>query len=126
MENKVRADKWLWAVRLFKTRSLAATACEKGKIRIGEQVIKAGKNLKEGDIINLHQGAWIQTVRVVQLTEKRMGAVLVKEFMEDLTTTEELEKLKSYQAARADWNPKYGSGRPTKKDRREMDDYFNT
>jgi ribosome-associated heat shock protein Hsp15 len=126
MENKVRADKWLWAVRLFKTRSLAATACEKGKIRIGEQVIKAGKNLKEGDIINLHQGAWMQTVRVVQLTEKRMGAVLVNEFMEDLTTTEELEKLKSYQVARADWNPKYGSGRPTKKDRREMDDYFNT
>jgi ribosome-associated heat shock protein Hsp15 len=124
MDQKVRTDKWLWAVRLYKTRSLAADACEKGKVRSGEQTLKAGKQVKEGEIIIIHRGPWTQTVRVVRLTEKRMGASLVSDFMEDLTPETELEKLKMYLAARADWNPRGGAGRPTKKDRRDMDDFF--
>jgi ribosome-associated heat shock protein Hsp15 len=124
MNDKVRTDKWLWAVRLYKTRSLAAEACEKGKIRSGEQTLKAGKQIKEGETIIIHRGPWIQTVRVLQLTEKRMGASHVNDFMEDLTPESELEKLKMHLAARADWNPRSGAGRPTKKDRRDMDDFF--
>jgi ribosome-associated heat shock protein Hsp15 len=124
MDQKVRTDKWLWAVRLYKTRSLAADACEKGKVRSGDQTLKAGKQVKEGEIIIIHRGAWTQTVRVVRLTEKRMGASLVSDFIEDLTPESELEKLKMYLAARADWNPRGGAGRPTKKDRRDMDDFF--
>ena len=125
MDEKVRADKWMWAVRLFKTRALAAEACEKGKISIGDQPIKAARPLKEGDILLLHRGAWKQTIKVMRLTTKRMGAALVKDYAEDTSSPEELEKLKLYLAARADWNPKGGSGRPTKKDRREMDDFLD-
>ncbi len=125
MDDKVRVDKWLWAVRLYKTRSLAAEACEKGKIRIGEQVLKASRILKEGEILLIHRGPWQQRIKVVTLTAKRMGASLVKKFLEDLTSEIEHEKLKSFLAARAGWELEQGAGRPTKKDRRAMDDFMN-
>lgn len=125
MDEKVRIDKWLWAVRLFKTRSLAAEACEKGKVMSGNQVQKAGKTVKEGEIIQIHRGPWTQTIQVLKLTGKRMGAAMVSEFMADLTTESEIQKFKDYQAARAEWNPKHGPGRPTKKDRRDIDEFLD-
>lgn len=125
MNEKVRADKWLWAVRLFKTRALAAEACDKGKVSIGDQLVKAARPLKNGEILTLHRGAWKQSVKVLKLTTKRMGAALAKEFAEELTSPEEQEKLKQYLAVKADWNPRGGSGRPTKKDRRDMDEFFD-
>lgn len=124
MQEKVRLDKWLWAVRLYKTRSLAAEACEKGRIRLGDVPQKAGKMIKGGDVLVIHRGPWSQTVKVLNISEKRMGAALVKDFMEDLTSQEELDKYKSYLAARNSFGLKHGPGRPTKKDRRAIDDYM--
>lgn len=123
MAEKVRIDKWLWAVRLFKTRSLSAEACEKGKIRMADQVVKASRTIKPGDVITLHRGTWQQTVKVVNVIERRIGAPLVKEFMEDFTTDGELEKFRLYQLAQASFHFKGGEGRPTKKERRDIDDY---
>ena len=124
MQEKVRLDKWLWAVRLYKTRSIAAEACEKGRIRSGENILKPGKSIRAGEILLIHRGAWTQTIKVLGLSEKRMGAAFVKDLMEDLTSPEELEKFKNYLAARNSFNLKHGPGRPTKKDRRAIDDYM--
>ena len=104
MAEKVRIDKWLFAVRLYKTRSLAAEACEKGKVKIGNMVVKASRTIKINEIIVLHRGPWHQTIKVIQLQEKRMGAAMVKDFCIDITPNEELERLKSHQAALASWD----------------------
>ncbi len=124
MTEKVRIDKWLWSVRLFKTRSLSAEACEKGKVRIADQTIKASRTVKVGDIIVLHRGPWLQSVKVINVVERRIGAALVKDFMEDITNEAELEKFRLYQLAQASFNFKGGEGRPTKKERRDLDDYI--
>jgi ribosome-associated heat shock protein Hsp15 len=121
--EKVRIDKWLWAVRLFKTRSLAAEACDKGRIRIGDLTVKPSRSVKIGEEIVLHRGPWYQHIKVLDITEKRMGAALVKDFLLDVTPSDELEKNRLHQLAQAAWNIKGGTGRPTKKDRREIDDF---
>ena len=123
MTEKVRIDKWLWAVRLFKTRSLSAEACEKGKVSIADQTVKASRTVKIGDVIVLHRGPWQQTVKVLNVIERRIGAPLVKEYMEDYTPASELEKYKIYQLAQSSFHFKGGEGRPTKKERRDLDDY---
>lgn len=123
-DEKVRIDKWMWAVRLYKTRSLAAEACEKGRIKIGILEVKASRMIKPGEIIQLHRGPWHQSVKVLQLQEKRMGASMVKDFCEDITPIEELDRLKSHQMALASWDIKSGAGRPTKKDRRNIDEFL--
>jgi len=122
--EKVRIDKWLWAVRLYKTRSLAAEACEKGRVKIGLTEVKASRMIKIGEIITLHRGPWHQQLKVLQLNEKRMSASMVIDFCEDITPKEEIERLKTHQAAMASWDIKSGAGRPTKKDRRDMDEYM--
>lgn len=124
LKDKTRIDKYLWAVRLFKTRALAAEACDKGRVRISDLNVKAGKAVKCGETIVIHRGPWHQHIRVLALSEKRMSATLVKEFYEDITPPEETERLKLHQAAMSAWNVKSGSGRPTKKDRRQMDDFL--
>lgn len=121
--DKVRIDKWLWAVRLFKTRSLAAEACDKGRIRIGDIVVKPSRSIKKEEIIVLHRGPWRQHIKVIDITERRMGAAHVKDYLLDITPDDELEKNRLHQLAQAAWNIKYGAGRPTKKDRREIDDF---
>lgn len=123
MTDKVRIDKWLWSVRLFKTRSLSAEACEKGKVSIADQHVKASRTVKVGDIIVIHRGPWHQTVKVVNVIERRIGAPLVKEYMEDITPEAELEKFRLYQLAQSSFYFKGGEGRPTKKERRDLDDY---
>lgn len=123
MTEKVRIDKYLWSVRLFKTRSLAAEACEKGKVRIAEQTVKASRTVKIGDVIVVHRGPWQQTVKVLNSIERRIGAALVKDFMEDITPEAELEKFRLYQLAQSSFYFKGGEGRPTKKERRDLDDY---
>jgi ribosome-associated heat shock protein Hsp15 len=120
---KIRIDKWLWAVRLFKTRSMASEACDKGRIKIGDVAVKASRFVRAGDVVQVHRGPWSQLVKVLAPTEKRMSASLSKGFCEDITPVEELEKYKLHQAAQAAWNITPGAGRPTKKDRRQMDDF---
>ncbi len=121
---KIRVDKFMWAVRLFKTRPLASEACDKGKIKIADLPVKAGRAIRAGEVLVIHRGPWLQHIKVIALSEKRMAASLVKEFIEDITPPEELERLKLHQSAMAAWNIKGGTGRPTKKDRRQMDEFL--
>lgn len=118
--REVRVDKWLWSVRLFKTRSQAAEACRKGKVAIDEQPVKPSRVIKEGDIISLTRLPVVFKYRVRGLVDKRQPAKLVDMFMEDLTTEEEREKLHHKNLVVFSRRDR-GSGRPTKKERRIID-----
>ena len=122
--DKIRIDKFLWAIRLYKTRALAAEACERGRVKIGELNVKASRSVKVGEMIVLHRGPWHQHIQVLKVTQKRMGAPLVKDFYEDRTPPQEIEKNRLHQAAMASYALTPGAGRPTKKDRRQMDDFM--
>ena len=115
--NEMRIDKWLWAVRLFKTRSLAASACRDGQVLIAGQHVKPARAIQIGEMIGAKVAGVQRTLRVLAFPRSRVSAKLVPEFMEDMTPREEYEKAR--EAARQVtfvW-PK-GKGRPTKKDRR--------
>lgn len=120
MAEVVRIDKFLWAIRAFKTRTDAADACKGGKVKVAGVNAKPSKEVKEGEIIQVHKGPVVYTYKVIQPTEHRVGASLVPQFAENLTTQEELDKLKApvetFFVTR-----ERGAGRPTKKDRREME-----
>ena len=87
--DEIRIDKWLFAVRLFKTRGLATEACKRGKIKLNESQAKAAKSIKLGDIINIRQSPMIRSLEVIGLTERRIGAKLVENFAKDITPKEE-------------------------------------
>jgi ribosome-associated heat shock protein Hsp15 len=120
--EKVRVDKWLWAVRIFKTRSLASNFCEQGKVSIKEQPVKASRILKKGEIIFIRKGAFSLQFQVVELTDKRMSAKLVPDFCKDVTPADEIERMKTFAIAKRSYRLP-GEGRPTKKERRALD-YF--
>ncbi len=120
--DSVRVDKWLWAVRVFKTRSIAADACKKSKVLIDGEAVKPGKNITIGTVIDVKKPPLICTYKVLDLAEKRMGAKLVKDYMEDLTPEEELAKI-DMMRYNIDGYRQRGSGRPTKKERRNLDDF---
>ncbi|MFN7138430.1 MAG: RNA-binding S4 domain-containing protein [Limisphaerales bacterium] len=116
----VRIDKWLWAVRLYKTRTLAADACVAGKVRVAEQSVKPSRLIRAGEIITAVTGEITRTVKVVGLVDKRVGAKLVPQHLEDLTPASEYEKPRDPNFTPFMFRPK-GAGRPTKKDRRSID-----
>lgn len=118
--KKVRLDRWLWAVRLFKTRSLAVEGCRSGHVKIEGEPVKPSRPVREGEVITVQQGAIRRVVRVIGLLEKRVGAKLAPDFVEDLTPPEEYEKLKETLAQRILKRDR-GEGRPTKKDRRQIE-----
>jgi len=118
--HSVRIDKWLWAVRLFKSRSSATEACASGKVQVNGQPAKASRNLKPGDCITAVASEILRTVKVTGLLEKRVAAKLVGQFLEDLTPASEYEKPKEKNLQPFVYRPK-GSGRPTKKDRRQIE-----
>ncbi len=120
MQESVRIDKWLWAVRLYKTRTAAAEACHSGKVRINDQAVKPARNVRIGEIISAVTGEIKRTVRVIGLVEKRVGAKMVSQFLEDLTPASEYEKQREPNFAPFIFRKK-GSGRPTKKERRSID-----
>ena len=117
---EVRIDKYLWAIRAFKTRTEAADACKGGKVKVGENNAKPSRAVEAGDVITVRKGVVTYTYKVVQPTEHRVGAALVPQFAENLTPQAELDKLKapveSFFVTRD-----RGTGRPTKKDRREIE-----
>jgi len=122
MNNTVRIDKWLWAVRLFKTRSLASEACHKGTVKVNGTEAKPSRELKPGDLIHVRKNPVTYHYKVLAITDKRLGAKLVADFMEDITPAENLEILEMQKFMK--WSERdKGTGRPTKKDRREMDDF---
>ncbi|MBA4149928.1 MAG: RNA-binding S4 domain-containing protein [Verrucomicrobia bacterium] len=118
----VRVDKWLWAARLYKTRTLAADACNAGKVRIQNQPIKPSRSVRVGEVLTAVTGDITRTVKVLGLVEKRVGAKLVDDLLEDLTPASEYEKPRNPTFAPFIFRPK-GAGRPTKRDRRKIDNF---
>lgn len=121
-KNEVRIDKWLWAVRLFKTRSIAIEACKKGRISIKGVTIKPSRSIKVGDVIEVRRPPVTYSFEVLNLSENRMGAKLVPEFMKDVTSASQLEILEMSKVS-GFVDRARGTGRPTKKDRRELDQF---
>lgn len=121
--TEVRIDKWMWAVRLFKTRSLAADACKKGKVMMSGNSVKASRNIKVGDVVQIKRAPITYSFKVLALAENRMGAKLVPDFMENVTTAEQLEILELSKYSSFGKRDR-GTGRPTKKDRRDLDEYL--
>ena len=118
--TEVRIDKYLWSIRVFKTRSEATDACKGGKIRVNGADIKPSKNVKVGDIIVARKGAVTYTYKVLDLIDKRQGPKLVPNYAENLTPPEELAKLRA-PVETFFLKRDRGAGRPTKKDRRQME-----
>ncbi|MCI7337784.1 MAG: RNA-binding S4 domain-containing protein [Bacteroidales bacterium] len=119
-----RVDKWLWAVRVFKTRSLAADACKKGRVLMQGVAVKPSRELKVGDVLQVRRNPIIYTFKVVALTQNRVGAKLVPQFMENVTAPDQLELLEVLKLDQSNRRAK-GLGRPTKKERRDLDDFFD-
>ncbi|MCE2864530.1 MAG: RNA-binding S4 domain-containing protein [Flavobacteriia bacterium] len=120
---KIRLDKYLWAVRLSKTRSQATELISKGKALLNDAVIKPAREVKVGETITLLKHNARFQYKVLQLLDKRVGAPLVKDYIQDITSPEEIEKLKAYQDAQR--NYRQTDGKPTKKDRRELDRFMD-
>lgn len=118
-----RADKFVWAVRLAKTRSDAAEALKGGKILINGADAKPSKELKVGDIVGIKRMPAIFSFRIIQLLEKRVGAKLVEQYLENITPEAEIEKLEMARLASVGQRDR-GTGRPTKRERRDIDDFF--
>ena len=119
-KHTTRIDKWLWAVRIFKTREMATKACAGGKIKIDGTAVKASRNIQQNDVIQVRKDVVKYLYKVRTIAEKRMGAKLVPDYLEDITPKEELVKLKSSQKQLIQTRGK-GQGRPTKKERRLID-----
>lgn len=117
---EVRIDKWLWAVRLFKTRSLAAQACSAGHVQVNGQRVKPARAVHPGEQIEALVGEVQRTVRVRELLDHRVGAKLVPQYLEDLTPAAERERVRTPHLEPLFHRPK-GTGRPTKRDRRLLD-----
>lgn len=121
---EVRVDKYLWAMRIYKTRSIAADACKNGRISMNGVQLKPSRTFKVGDVFNVRKGPITYTYRVLQLTENRLGAKLVPEYMRDETSPQQLEILELARLA-GNGGRDRGMGRPTKKDRREIETFFD-
>lgn len=120
---EARLDKWLWAARIFKTRSIAADACKNGRITMEGVKQKASKMIKEGDIIEVRKPPITYSFKVLKAIQNRVGAKLVPEVMENVTAKEQLELLEMNRISGFVGRAR-GTGRPTKKERRELDDFI--
>jgi ribosome-associated heat shock protein Hsp15 len=118
----VRIDKWLWAVRVFKTRSLATDACRSGRVKINGYPNKPSHDVKIGETIVVQKDELTRTYKVLGILQQRVGAPIAKEFVEDLTPAAELNKKREPNFVAPMYRPK-GAGRPTKKDRRALDSF---
>ncbi len=119
---EVRLDKWLWAVRLFKTRTIAIEACKKGRISIKGVPVKASRMIKVGDVVEVRKPPVTYSFEVLQLSERRMGAKLVPEYMKNVTPPSQLEILELSRLSGYEGRAR-GTGRPTKKDRRDLEQF---
>lgn len=117
--ESIRVDKWLWMVRLFKTRSLATEACNAGKIKLNGTNVKPAKTVKSEEVLEVHIGQLVKTVKVLDAPKSRVGAPLVPQYCEDLTPQEEYDRVRMLNM-RFEKRDR-GEGRPTKRDRRQID-----
>lgn len=120
--TRVRIDKWLWAIRIYKTRSLATEACKAGHVKIGGTAVKPARFVAPGEAVVATVGRITRTVKAVVLIERRVGAKVLDQYIEDLTPASEYEKLKSSEPMPI-FNHSKGRGRPTKRDRRVFDQF---
>ncbi|MBE6237686.1 MAG: RNA-binding S4 domain-containing protein [Bacteroidales bacterium] len=123
--EEVRIDKYLWSIRVFKTRSEATVACNGGKVRLNGSDVKPSKAVKPGDVIVVRKGAVTYTYKVLALIDKRQGPKLVPEYVENQTPQSELDKLRA-PVETFFLKRDRGTGRPTKKDRRQMDNLWES
>lgn len=118
----MRIDKFLWSIRFYKTRTIATEEIKKNRVSIGESVVKSSKEVKEGDVIKIRKNQIDYKIKVIQIPKSRMGAKLVPLHIKDITDKEQYETLKLRKMTQ-DYYRTRGEGRPTKKDRRDMDEY---
>ena len=121
----MRVDKYLWCIRFFKTRSVATQACKKGAIRVNDSVVKPSRDVYPGDRIGVRKNQINYSIVVLDLPERRLGAKLVDIYRKDITPKEAFEQNELLKYSK-DYYRKKGQGRPTKKDRRDIDDYTDT
>lgn len=124
MNESIRIDKFMWAVRIFKTRGLASEACELEKVKIKGQAVKPSRNIHPGDEFTIRFGAFERTFRTIALIKNRQPASKVKDFCEEITPNETLDAMRTMMAQRAAWRDP-GMGRPTKKERRDLDEFLD-
>lgn len=122
--QQARIDKWLWAARLFKTRSMAATACKNGRVQIGNRAVKPSYMLKEGDVVQVKKPPVTFSYKVLQCIEQRVGAKLIPEVYENMTDSCQYELLEMNRIS-GFVNRARGTGRPTKKERRALDAFID-
>ena len=126
MLKKVRADKWLWSVRIFKSRSMATDACKSGKVKTKGIAIKPSYLVVRGEILEVKKNGFNLVFKVKDLLDKRVSAVLAEPCYENLTPEDELNKYKDWYIGKAAPERRdKGAGRPTKKERRTIDDFKN-
>lgn len=123
--NEVRIDKWMWATRIFKTRTIAAEACKKNRIAIGGVNVKPSRMIKTGEVIQVRKPPVTYSFKVLALTQNRMGAKLVPEYLENVTPPEQYELLEINKIS-GFVDRARGLGRPTKKDRRDLDQFTDS
>lgn len=122
MSSEARIDKWLWAVRIFKTRTIAAEACKKGRVSVNGVQVKPSRMVKEGEVVQVRKPPVTYSFKVLQAIEKRVGAKLVPEVMENVTTPDQYELLEMNRIS-GFVDRARGTGRPTKKERRSLDKF---
>ncbi|BBD44316.1 MAG: RNA-binding S4 domain-containing protein [Petrimonas sp.] len=120
--NEVRIDKWMWAVRIFKTRTVALDACKKGRVLIDNVSVKPSRMIRVGDVVQVRKPPVTFSFKVLGLSDKRMGAKLVPQFMENVTPPEQYEILELNKIS-GFVDRQRGTGRPTKKERRDLDQF---
>lgn len=120
---EARIDKWMWAARIFKTRTIAAEACKKGRISINGAQAKPARTVKPGDVVQVRKPPVTYSFKVLQAIEKRVGAKLVPDVMENVTTPDQYELLEMNKIS-GFVDRARGTGRPTKKERRDLDEFF--
>lgn len=123
MDEQIRIDKWLWAVRVFKTRGLASEAIKKGNVSINGQNVKPSRSVKIGETIDVRMNPIVRSYKVLALSGKRMGAKLVPDFMKEVTAQSQLDLLEMQRLQY--YKRDKGAGRPTKKERRELDNLMD-
>ena len=120
---EARIDKWMWAARIFKTRTIAAEACKKGRISINGSQVKPARMVKPGDVVQVRKPPVTYSFKVLQAIEKRVGAKLVPEIMENVTTPDQYELLEMSKIS-GFVDRARGTGRPTKKERSNLNEFF--
>lgn len=121
-ESELRIDKWLWAVRVFKTRTLATDSCKKGRVYVNGEVVKPSRIVKVDDEVEVKKPPVVFRYKVLAVLNNRVGAKLVSNYLKDITPEQEVIKLDMMRANLGGFREK-GSGRPTKKERRLLDDW---